>query len=185
MASLPRPGQTEGRGVPAFEKREVIYDMRAISARCLRPLEAADLATLRSWFPDAAGCRRWGGPAFRFPFTPHSFREDLGIDELASFGLLDAEGELLGVGQYAKRWERCHLMRLAVAPHARGQGLGDELIRGLATRGGEALGVETGSLWVFPDNPARRLYRRLGFVETPAPVPQPPLHYMIAPLARL
>lgn len=148
----------------------------------LRPLEVRQLTTLRGWFPDAASCRRWGGPAFRFPFTAQSFRDDLGVDELASFGLLDAAGELLGVGQYAERWGRCHLMRLAVAPHARGRGLGGELIRRLASRGGEALGVETCSLWVFPDNPARRLYGRLGFVEARAPVAQPPLCYMVAPL---
>ncbi|MFG6177892.1 GNAT family N-acetyltransferase [Halomonas sp. THAF12] len=151
----------------------------------LRPLERQQLATLRDWFPDADSCRRWGGPAFRYPFTAQGFREDLGFDELASFGLLGDAGELLGVGQYAERWGRCHLMRLAVAPHARGRGLGGELIRRLASRGGEALGVETCSLWVFPDNPARRLYRRLGFAEAQAAVPQPPLCYMVARLAEL
>ncbi|MBB3139413.1 GNAT family N-acetyltransferase [Halomonas organivorans] len=155
--------------------------------RVLRPLEASRLNTLQGWFPDAASCRRWGGPAFRYPFTAQSFREDLGFDELASFGLLGEGGELLGVGQHAERWGRCHLMRLAIAPEARGRGLGGELVRRLARVGQASLGVEHCSLFVFPDNPAISLYRRLGFAEAALPPGEAApegCRYLVAELVR-
>lgn len=137
--------------------------------RHLVSLHASHLETLASWFPDAWSCRRWGGPAFRYPFTMRSFREDLQLDEITSRGLLGESGELLGFGQYYARWGHCHLARLAVASDRRGEGLGARLIQLLAREGGKALATEACSLFVFPDNPARRLYRRLGFVETRPP----------------
>ncbi|XKE46101.1 GNAT family N-acetyltransferase [Halomonas organivorans] len=162
--------------------------MEDFIALSLRPLDEAWLPTLRGWFPDAESCRRWGGPDFRHPFTAAGFREDLRFDDLATFGLVDEAGALLGVGQYAERWGRCHLSRLAIAPDRRGEGLGRELIRRLASAGGDALGVETCSLFVFPDNPAAALYRRLGFVEAELPrgVPAPAgCRYLVAPSRRL
>lgn len=158
------------------------------AARSLRPLEASHLITLQGWFAEAASCRRWGGPDFRHPFTARSFREDMDVDALASFALVDEADALLGVGQYDRRWGRCHLARLAVAPNRRGGGLGTELVRRLARRGGDALGVATCSLFVFPDNPAVSLYRRLGFVEAASPAGErgpAGCRYLVADLASL
>lgn len=126
--------------------------------------EAVRLVHLMSWFPDAHACRVWGGPPFRFPFTPVTFREDAKVDSLPTWMLVDA-GEMVAFGQYYLRIGRCHLGRLAVSPRLRGHGIGAALVRELCARGAAELGMDEFSLFVLPDNErARRLYERLGFV---------------------
>lgn len=38
--------------------------------------DAVRLPELMRWFPDADACRVWGGPSFRVPCTPETFRAD-------------------------------------------------------------------------------------------------------------
>lgn len=143
-----------------------------------------DLPELMSWFPDREDCGKWGGPEFRVPFTEDSFREDAKLESLASWSLVRPDQSLCAFGQYYDRLGRCHFGRLAVAPSARGQGLGTTLMRELADRGRKELGADSCSLFVLADNePALRLYKRLGFVARPYPEPGPaydPYLYMVA-----
>jgi len=144
----------------------------------------AHLPELMSWFPDELSCHTWGGPEFRFPFTEATFREDARLASLSTWALVGDDGTLAGFGQFYLRVGRCHLGRLAIAPDARGRGLGATLVRGLCRHGGAALGVGTFSLFVVPGNErALRLYRRLGFSPAPYPEPDPaldPYIYMVA-----
>ena len=56
-------------------------------------------------------------------------------------------------------------MSIGVKPNARGQGVGEKLMRALI---GEAAGRGLGlNLSVRSENPARRLYERLGFRDIP------------------
>ena len=143
-----------------------------MGAAHLQRFDAARLPELMRWFHDAEACRVWGGPSFRFPFTPATFREDVRIDSLASWSLVDDSGKLAAFGQYYLRAGRCHLGRLAVSPALRGRGLGGTLIRELCRTGSAELGIATYSLFVLPGNErAMRLYQRLGF--TPARYPEP------------
>jgi ribosomal protein S18 acetylase RimI-like enzyme len=150
----------------------------------LRPFDALQLPRLMSWFPDAASCGAWGGPHFRFPYDAVSFREDARIDVLPTFVLAGAGGALLAFGQYYDRIGRCHLAHLAVAPEARGRGVGTQLIRQLCVKGASELGTRGFSLFVLRRNDAAtRLYRRLGFSEIDYPQRLPdgePMRYMIA-----
>lgn len=143
---------------------------------------------MMGWFPDARSCEVWATRDFRFPFTEASFREDI-RPALPSWVLLDAQGALLGFGQYYLRVGRCHLARLIVAPQHRGRAHGAGLVRLLARRGCAELAVDECSLFVLSDNlPACGLYRRLGFVETPYPGEAPAIEhciYMTAALAAL
>ncbi|GAC1375248.1 MAG: hypothetical protein NVSMB32_18240 [Actinomycetota bacterium] len=59
--------------------------------------------------------------------------------------------------------EVLHLLDIALAPGVRDQGLGTRLLAGLIQEAG--LGNKTLRLCVEANNPAQRLYRRLGFVE--------------------
>jgi ribosomal protein S18 acetylase RimI-like enzyme len=59
--------------------------------------------------------------------------------------------------------ERTPELTVAVEPHARGRGVGTALLRALIDRA-EAAGFPALSLSVEEDNPAIRLYERLGFV---------------------
>jgi ribosomal protein S18 acetylase RimI-like enzyme len=139
----------------------------------LRKFDDFQLVELMSWFPDAHACRVWGGPQFRFPFTPATFRDDAKIDSLPTWMLVDA-GKMVAFGQYYLRIGRCHLGRLAVMPHRRGRGIGAALVRELCARGAAEFGVDEFSLFVLPGNErARRLYERLGFVPDRYPEDSP------------
>jgi ribosomal protein S18 acetylase RimI-like enzyme len=139
---------------------------------------------IMTWFPDEHSCRVWGGPAFRFPFTPESFLTDSKLAELPSYVLLRDPAELCAFGQFYLRAGRCHLGRLAVAPTQRGRGIGTQLIRMLVREGTKTLGVTESSLFVHTTNTsAMALYQRLGFKCATYPEPDlmlPNSYYMIA-----
>lgn len=64
-----------------------------------------------------------------------------------------------------ERADRLHILDIALLPAWRGQGLGTRCLQALAAAAGErALGIQ-----VELNNPARRLYERLGFVADGAP----------------
>jgi len=138
----------------------------------LQPFGLNQLQQLMGWFPDKVGCRMWGGPEFRYPFDEATFQEDSRILGLPSWSLAGSDGSLSAFGQYYLRAGRCHLSRLAVAPHLRGHGIGSALVRELCQLGCAAFGVASCSLFVLPGNEsALRLYHRLGFVAAPYPEP--------------
>jgi ribosomal protein S18 acetylase RimI-like enzyme len=135
----------------------------------LLPATQAHLPEIMSWFADADSVRIWGGWQFRFPFTPESFAADVQLAERPSYVLKDA-GAVQGFGQVYLRVGRCHFGRLAVAPDARGQGLGTRLLLALTEEGQRELDVPEYSLFVSRQNvQAEKLYRRLGFVHADYP----------------
>ena len=153
----------------------------------VQPFNESQLPELMSWFPDRDSCQTWGGPRFRHPFTPATFRADAGLDSLPSRVLVMPDGRLGAFGQFYRRLGRCHLARLAVAPALRGRGIGSNLVRELCRLGSAALGVDSYSLFVLPGNErAQRLYRHLGFAVATYPEPSPEFAdcvYMVAPFA--
>jgi ribosomal protein S18 acetylase RimI-like enzyme len=144
--------------------------------------DPAHLPELASWFPDAGQLRTWGGPEFRHPFTPESFREDSKVDSIASLSLVGDDGALAAFGQCYLRIERCHFGRVGVAPTHRRRGLGTRMFREMAAWGLAEFGPRQLSLFVNKDNErAHQLYLRLGFRVVPYPEPfMPGAHYMIA-----
>jgi len=79
----------------------------------------------------------------------------------ATLDVLELDGEPAG-RLYVHRGPRdIRIMDIALAPAFRGRGIGSELLRSLIA---EAEGsARTLSIHVEADNPARRLYERLGF----------------------
>ncbi len=125
----------------------------------------ADIERLMTWFPDARSVAVWGGPEFRYPFTPASFREDCRIGLLASHSLYDPSGELVAFGQSYERDGRGHLARLVTDPEMRRTGAGRRLIEMIIAVLEARNGYDEYSLFVFRDNePAYRCYLSLGFV---------------------
>lgn len=148
-----------------------------------RRFDLARLPELMAWFPDASALRIWGGPDFRFPFTPETFRADSMIDELDTWSLVAGDGALAAFGQCYLRVGRCHFGRVGVSPRLRGGGLGTRLLREMAREGLARFGHREFSLFVRRDNEAAcRLYLRLGFREVPYPDPafMTDSRYMIA-----
>jgi RimJ/RimL family protein N-acetyltransferase len=153
-----------------------------------RRFDPGRLPDLMTWFHDAHALRTWGGPEFRFPFTAASFREDSKVDSIDSFSLVAEDDAPTAFGQCYLRVERCHFGRVGVAPRERGQGLGTRLLREMTDWGQAQFGPRELSLFVMHDNEAaHRLYRRLGFRETPYPDPSlmPHAHYMVADASAL
>lgn len=147
----------------------------------LIPCQDADLTAVLRWFDDAKGVLAWGGPDLTFPLEINQFKQESRYGKNHSF-VLKRSSELLAFGQFYRRLNRCHLGRLVVAPACRGQGFGEVLLEQLWQRGRTQLAASEASLFVLTHNqPAMRLYRRLGFVETPYPkaIPLPDCIYMI------
>jgi len=77
----------------------------------------------------------------------------------------EVEGELVGtvsIRKTADPWASMHLFALEVSPERRGQGIGRTIVEHVLE---EARGRGCGRVFleVRVDNPARRLYHRLGF----------------------
>ncbi len=135
----------------------------------LHPVSDADLQVVLSWFSSAKQVFYWGGPELSFPMTLVSFKQQSKFYKSHSY-VLKADGQLLAFGQFYNRLGRCHLGRLVVAPEARGQGVGELLVKQLNQKGAEVLGLSSGSLFVLDDNePAMRLYTKLGYKEAEYP----------------
>lgn len=135
-----------------------------------------DLDDLRGWFLDHPSAIRWGGPLMRWPLTPDSFEEDLKLDFVRTRVAREEDGKLLAFGQYYRKLNRCHLARIAIAPSARGRGLGRSLVQALMTDAKEQLQLDACSLYVLSDNtPAVACYRACGFAFAEDPEPQPAL----------
>jgi len=144
--------------------------MEATSRYSLRQASEADFDELMTWFPDARSVDIWGGPDFRYPFSPATFREDCRTDLMDSYALHDAAGQLAAFGQAYERAGRGHLARLIANPAMRRRGAGRQLIRMIIAALEERHGYEEYSLFVYRDNiPACRCYLGLGFVVSDYP----------------
>lgn len=120
----------------------------------IRPAGAADLPALEA-------LEREG---FTDPWSRRLLAEDL--HQAGSLVLVaTAADEVLGYASYRRAADEAELLRVAVAPGARSQGVGRRLVEaGLEAL--SRLGVARCYLEVRPGNlPARALYRRLGFQE--------------------
>ena len=130
----------------------------------LRTPSDEDIGRLMRWFPDARSVDIWGGPKFRFPFTPESFRKDCRIDGMSTFCLLDPDGVMTAFGQVYDRHGRGHLARLITHPEHRREGVGKRLIAMLMTAARQLFECSEYSLFVYRHNqPAYRCYLAMGF----------------------
>jgi ribosomal protein S18 acetylase RimI-like enzyme len=77
----------------------------------------------------------------------------------ATFDVIEVDGRPAGRLYVFRGVEEIRIMDIALAPEFRGRGIGTELLRELM---GEA-GDRSLSIHVEMNNPARRLYERLGF----------------------
>lgn len=125
----------------------------------------ADIDTVMTWFPDAESVRIWGGPNFRYPFTPTTFRNDCRLDLMDNYCLRGPHGELAAFGQSYERDGRGHLARLVSNPECRRSGAGKRLISMIIAALEARRDYDEYSLFVYRDNiPAYHCYLALGFV---------------------
>jgi len=81
-----------------------------------------------------------------------------------AFDVIERGGLPAGRLYLEPRGSRLHIVDIALMPEWRGQGIGSAILRALQERA-HGLGLGVG-IMVEVFNPARRLYDRLGFVET-------------------
>jgi GNAT superfamily N-acetyltransferase len=143
----------------------------------MRPAEPSDLPFLRAMLYEAAFWRPAGPrpPLDRALAEPALARYVAGWGRAGDAGViaLGDEGDPIGAAWYRLFPlsepgfgfvdERTPELSLAVVADARARGVGTALLRALINRA-RADRFESLSLSVEPDNPARRLYERHGFV---------------------
>ena len=139
----------------------------------LAPFGAEHFDPLIAWSPDARFLLQWAGAKLTYPLT----REQLAklVTEAGGSGstarlyaaLNGRDHELVGHGELGwldRENGSAKLMRIVLAPEARGRGLGEALVRELVRVGFEELGLNRLDLHVFPFNgQAIRCYERVGF----------------------
>ncbi len=132
----------------------------------LNDANESDIKHLMSWFPTERSIDIWGGPKFRYPYTPETFQEDVHWRQMDSYCLFDFSGEMLAFGQFYERHGRINLARLVVSPDRRRQGIGKQLVGLLMEQGRKGIPLQEFSLYVYKDNyPAKACYAKLGFQE--------------------
>lgn len=134
----------------------------------LRPAEAQDLAFFQQLFALSRGAGLasldWpdsvSGPFFRqqFEFQQAHF---LRHHPHADTHVILAQGRPAGRLMLQRGGQRLHLLDIALLPEQRGRGLGGAVLASVLAEA-DAAGLPL-TLQVAWDNPAQRLYRRLGF----------------------
>ncbi len=81
----------------------------------------------------------------------------------AEFSIVEKDGEPIGRLYIDRREDEHRLIDIALLPEWRGKGVGSELMRGVLDEAREA--GKLVRIHVEQDNPAMRLYKRLGFEE--------------------
>ena len=103
--------------------------------------------------------------AFTAPWSLEAFEQEMLRNEYAYYVLAEKEEEVVG---YAGMWlilDESHITNVAVLGSYRGSGIGEALMREIMRRA-SGHGARTMTLEVRVSNePARNLYRKLGFRE--------------------
>lgn len=124
-----------------------------------------DMTVLIDWIDSPETLVRWGGPSLTWPSSPDQLWQQIDAISFPSFSL-EEDGALLAFGQLALREQGIpqHLCRLVVAPHRRGQQLGERLCRHLMAHAARMGATQVTLNVAMTNEHAVRLYRRLGFI---------------------
>lgn len=103
--------------------------------------------------------------AFTVPWSKAAFLNELTNNQFAQYLVLEAEGKIIG---YCGLWiilDEAHITNIAILSQYRGEKLGEYLLR-YAMELAKLYGATKMTLEVRVSNePAQRLYKKLGFVE--------------------
>jgi ribosomal-protein-alanine N-acetyltransferase len=127
----------------------------------LRPVHPSEYARVAAW----AIAEAWPGKNKNVLLTQQEFPDILILPGHLSFALSEPGGEAMGFGQiWTNSAGAVNLVRILIAPHLRGQGLGKKLCALLLEHATEVLGAPSVKLRVYRNNlPAVAVYRALGF----------------------
>lgn len=139
----------------------------------LRPATLADLQDVAAWIASPRDCELWAGGRVSFPIDTARLAAAIEFSGANAFALVERD-ELAAFGQLVRKEHgRAHLARLIVRPRLRGQGYGEQLVRGLLERAALdafdriSLNVDAANLT------AVSLYLKLGFRDAGRPATEP------------
>jgi ribosomal protein S18 acetylase RimI-like enzyme len=154
------------RGLAPDEASAVLHRSTAPPGDPVQPPAGVAIGPLEE--QDRAAVAGLHDVAFPVAHTPGD-RIDEGTDRLVLVARREApddRAEVLGFAAVERQADGSgYLDLLAVAPDARGTGLGAALVEAACSALHTQLGCEVVNLTVRETNPARRLYQRLGFTE--------------------
>ena len=139
----------------------------------LIPFERADFDRLIGWVPDAEFMMLWTGMVFQYPLTQEQLEKHLASAEkypdFRKIWKVVFEDVVMGHIELNNIWEhdrKATLNRVLIAPEARGQGLGRQMVKAALRYGFEELRLHRIELGVFDCNTqARQCYEACGFVQ--------------------
>jgi RimJ/RimL family protein N-acetyltransferase len=131
----------------------------------VRPAQPTDAPEITGWFPDAQAVRLWGGSEVPYPLAPEWLAREFRSRTRAYFVIAEDPEQPLGLVGMRRHFRhgRVHLIRVAVKPERRGEGLILPLIDTVAAVA-RAGGADRLTLNVYGSNaPAIRAYEKAGF----------------------
>ncbi|UPM44632.1 GNAT family N-acetyltransferase [Halocatena salina] len=138
----------------------------------LRSATVADLLGVREWIDTPSALLQWAGPVFSYPLDEPQVRAHLAGTGQPSptrraFAAVDETGLVVGyleLDRIDSENRTASVSRVIVAPDARGEGYGAEMVRHVVTFGFDDLHLHRIGLRVFTFNDAAlACYERVGF----------------------
>ena len=117
------------------------------------------------WFTDRGAATAWGGDQLPHPLGADWLAAEFVSPVREHYAMIDEEDRLIGIFglRFHERERRAHLIRVAISPIRRGEGLSGVLLKGAAALARERRALRL-TLNVFGSNlDARAAYERAGF----------------------
>ena len=140
-------------------------ERRLIAAPKIRRAREDDALDVMFWFTDRKAVTRWAGLQAPDPLVAEWLAAQFIAQVPEHYAMTDEEDRPIGLFglRFHERERRAHLIRVALSPMRRGEGLSAELLRGAATLARERR-VQRLTLNVYGSNSdARASYERAGF----------------------
>jgi ribosomal protein S18 acetylase RimI-like enzyme len=138
---------------------------RSIAAPRIRRAREDDALDVVFWFPDRPAVMRWGGAQLPDPLLADWLAAQFLSTAPEHYAMTDDDDRPIGLFglRFHERERRAHLIRVALSPLRRGEGLSSQLLRGAANLARERR-VQRVTLNVYGSNAdARAAYERAGF----------------------
>lgn len=140
-------------------------ERRLIAGPRIRRAREDDALDVVFWFADRQAAQRWGGAQVPDPLLAEWLAAQFLSAAPEHYTMTDSEDRPIGVFglRFHERERRAHLIRVAISPVRRGEGLSAQLLKGAATLAKERRSQRL-TLNVYASNAdARAAYERAGF----------------------
>ncbi len=141
------------------------FERRLLVAPRIRRAREEDAVDVVFWFADRNAAMRWGGAQIPDPLAADWLAAQFGSAIPEHYAMIDEDDSPIGVFglRFHERDRRAHLIRVALSPLWRGEGLSAKLLKGAAGLARERRAQRL-TLNVYASNAdARAAYERAGF----------------------